>query len=385
MPQINPYSFTNAFNDERDRGTRAAAYADSQRQQQFQNARVTEADSQNRTQFDNQQADRAEAQKAQSLGRVGAIAQKALSLSDPMQRKGFLTSAIATYGKDFAALGSDTSKANDMLALPDDQLTGMLQQAAQFAPEAKPIEVAKGGSIVTKQADGSYKQAYNNPDAADAFTLSPEQTRFDANGKPIASGGPKSTKLTRPEGFDIAAKLRQEYNKQSAEFTGVADAYQRIKDSSSDPSAAGDLSLIFNFMKVLDPGSTVREGEFATAQNAGSAYDRVGALYNKLLSGERLVPNQRNDFVGRASKLYKGQEERFNTRVKSRYEGLAKRYGLDPAEVLSDPTTAPAAGQAPPGGGGVPPPVRVNSPQEALALAPGTPFMTPDGRVKVRP
>lgn len=346
MPsQINPGAFTNAFNDERDRGARTQAYADSQRQQQFQNARVTEADAQNKTQFDNQQADRADAQKAQSLGRVGAIAQKALTLTDPMQRKGFLQQAVGTYGKDFAALGSDTSKVHDMLAMPDEQLTGMLQQAAQFAPEAKPIEVAKGGSIVVKDpTTGGYKQAYSNPDTGDGFTLAPEAIRFDANGKEIARGGPKSTTLTKPEGFDIAAKLRGEYNKQSAEFTSVADAYQRIKDSASNPSAAGDLSLIFNFMKVLDPGSTVREGEFATAQNAGSIPARITAQYNKVMSGERLAPEQRSDFVGRSTQLYKGQENRFNTRVKSRYEALAKRYGLDPSEVLSDPSTSQAPG-----------------------------------------
>lgn len=349
-------SFSNAFNAERDRGMRNQMYADSQRQQQFQNARVTQADAREQTAFDQSQQDRAQAEKQASLGRVGAIAQKALSIADPVQRKGFLQQTIPAYGKDFAAIGSDTSKLTDMLSLPDDQLTGMLNQVSQFAPKVKPVEVSKGSSLVVEDpnAAGGYRSAFTAPDAgaaADgAFTLSPEQTRFDAKGNKIANGGPKDPKLTKPEGFDIAAKLRQEYNKQAVDFTSVADAYQRIKDSSSDPSAAGDLSLIFNYMKVLDPGSTVREGEFATAQNAGSAFDRVGALYNKLMSGERLVDTQRADFIGRATKLYKGQEDRFNTRVKGRYEGLAKRYGLDPAEVTSNPNTAIAPGQVPKAG-----------------------------------
>lgn len=351
MP-IDPAAFTNAFNAERDRGFRQQAYSDSQAQLAKQNSRLDAADSQNATLFKQGQDDRAQAQKAQSLARVGSIAQKALTITDPVQRKGFLQQSIGAYQNDFAALGSDTSKVGDMLALPDEQLAGMLGQVAQFAPEAKPIEVAKGGAIVQKGADGKIGEVYRNPDAADEakgdFSLNPGEIRFDRAGKKLAEGGPKV--LTKPEGFDIAAKLRGEYNKEAATFTGVADSYQRIKDSAADPSAAGDLSLIFNYMKVLDPGSTVREGEFATAEAAGSIPTQIVARYNKILKGERLAPEQRADFVNRADRLYKGQETRFNTRVKDRYTGLAKRYGLDPAEVLSNPTTGSgvAAGGAVP-------------------------------------
>jgi hypothetical protein len=351
MP-IDPAAFTNAFNAERDRGFRERAYGDQQAQVAKQNSRQDALDAQNTTLFQQSQDDRAQAQKAASLARIGSIAQKALTITDPTQRKGFLQQSIGAYRNDFAALGSDTSKVGDMLALPDDQLAATLGQVAQFAPKAKPIEVAKGGAVIQEGADGKYSETYRNPDAADEakgdFSLNPGEIRFDRSGKKIAEGGPKV--LTKPEGFDIAAKLRGEYNKEASTFTGVADAYQRIKDSAADPSAAGDLALIFNYMKVLDPGSTVREGEFATAEQAGSIPTQIIAKYNKILKGERLAADQRADFVNRADRLYKGQENRFNTRVKDRYTGLAKRYGLDPAEVLSNPTTASgtAAGQAVP-------------------------------------
>jgi hypothetical protein len=323
--------------------------------------------------------------KQQAFGQLASLAAKALTITDPNQRKGFLAQAQQIYGPAFAASGADMSTYSQMLALPDDVLTQRLESVAKFAQPQKPIEVAKGGSLVLPDGKGGYAAAYTSPsgEAADnGFTLGEGQTRFDAAGKPIASGPAKSNK---PESFDIASKLRSEYNAQTKEFSGVADSYQRIKDSASDPSPAGDLSLIFNFMKVLDPGSTVREGEFATAQNAGSVPSRIYAQYNKIMSGERLAPEQRADFVGRATKLYKGQEERFNNRVKSRYVDLAKRNGIDPQDVISDPTspiatTAPTApAQAASG------PVKVTSPQQAMALPPGTQFVTPDGRVKVRP
>jgi len=39
---------------------------------------------------------------------------------------------------------------------------------------------------------------------------------------------------------------------------------------------------------MLDPGSVVRESEFATAQNAAGVPDQVRNMYNKVLSGTRL-------------------------------------------------------------------------------------------------
>jgi hypothetical protein len=293
-------------------------------------------------QFQQGEQERESAGKRQSLERVGAIAKRALSITDPAGRKGFLQQTIGAYGDDFAALGSDTSQLPKMLELPDDQLTTMLQQASQFAPAGEAYTLAPGA----KRFVGNTEVAAN-PDTSGegGFTLSPGQERRDASGRLIARADKAAP--TKPELFDVASKLRGEYNSQSKEFVGVANAYQRIKDSSTDPSAAGDLALIFNYMKVLDPGSTVREGEFATAQNAGSVPARIWAQYNKIMSGERLAPDQRNDFVSRATKLYQGAEARWDSGIKTRYESLAKRYGLDPAEVLSDPRAGLAPGQVP--------------------------------------
>lgn len=207
------------------------------------------------------------------------------------------------------------------------------------------------------------------------FTLGPGQTRYGPDGRPIASAPDRPT---RDQSFDMAAKLRGEFNMQSKEFRGVADSYQRILDSASNPSAAGDLALIFNYMKVLDPGSTVREGEFATAQNSAGVPGRVVSLYNSIINGQRLNVDQRKDFVDRATQLYKGQETRFKNNTTKRYESLARMYGVDPSTVIVDMNAA-QQNQAQQG------PVRVNTPQEAMALPSGTRFITPDGREKVRP
>jgi hypothetical protein len=140
--------------------------------------------------------------------------------------------------------------------------------------------------------------------------------------------------------FSRAAKLRGEIAQSSKKFDIVEDAFGRIGASASDPSAAGDLSLIFAFMKILDPGSTVREGEFATAAQAGGVDDRIRGQYNKLLSGERLTQNQRDDFVNRSKKLFNVAQAGNKKRV-DKVLGFGEKFNI-PANLLVGEPEAPA-------------------------------------------
>lgn len=151
-----------------------------------------------------------------------------------------------------------------------------------------------------------------------------ETTKSNQSAEKVATG--KSA-------FGNEDKLRDEFNKGSGDFLKVRDAFGRIKASAKDPSPAGDLALIFNYMKVLDPGSTVREGEFATAQNSASIPDRIKAKYNQVMRGERLALAQRADFVDRAESLYT-QQEKFYKGHEQRYRDLAINYQLNPDRVV---------------------------------------------------
>jgi len=138
---------------------------------------------------------------------------------------------------------------------------------------------------------------------------------------------------------DLALKLRVTYTSESKDFVVVRDAYNRIQASASDPSAAGDLALIFNYMKVLDPGSTVREGEFATAQNSAGIPDILRARYNKVQNGQRLADSQRTDFVDRSNKLFSAQQLQ-QQKINDNYSFLTKSAGVPPEFVVRDITSA---------------------------------------------
>jgi len=135
--------------------------------------------------------------------------------------------------------------------------------------------------------------------------------------------------------FTNTSSLRKEYLAQSKEYQKVRDSFTRVKGSTKDPSPAGDLSLIFNYMKMLDPGSVVRESEFATAANSGSIPQRVYAQYNKALAGERLSPKMRADFVSKAKVLFTGMEKQHEQRIET-YKGIAKNNNLPIKDVIVD-------------------------------------------------
>lgn len=135
--------------------------------------------------------------------------------------------------------------------------------------------------------------------------------------------------------FDKAAKLRQERSglPTTKATQDVSVAYNKIQKAAGNPSAAGDMSMIFGYMKMLDPGSTVREGEFANAQNAAGVPTRVLNVYNKVKTGERLSPEQRDDFLNQAGGLYASQIDQQN-KIDEQYKNLAQKMGVNPEEAI---------------------------------------------------
>ena len=142
--------------------------------------------------------------------------------------------------------------------------------------------------------------------------------------------GPKDT-------FKDVQALRKEFTGLSRikNFSDITEAYTRIIKSAKDPSAAGDLALIFNYMKVLDPASVVRESEFAAAAKAGGLGPRIQAAVEQIEKGTRLAPEQRADFVNRATQIYQGTEEQARP-IYQTYEEIATARGFDPKKALPE-------------------------------------------------
>lgn len=127
--------------------------------------------------------------------------------------------------------------------------------------------------------------------------------------------------------------LRDEYNNLTKDFRVIQDAHEKIKSVAA--TGAGDMSLLYSFVKLLDPGSVVRESEFAAAAASGSFGERIQGAMQRVISGQRLPDSLRNDFIREADNLYTSQKKGTD-RLTASYTGMAKRMGLNPENVIVD-------------------------------------------------
>lgn len=281
------------------------------------------------------ETDAAEKQKAQAT-RLFQAAQYGINSQSP---KAF----IAQNYPEIAAMNPNFANETD------DQIRASLQDLlGRFGPQAgigPPQERGAGAmyKYVNEKGQGVYGSATDvagRPVYESQSERAPPSGYQWMNGRlaPIP-GGPAdpNVKSTKDDSriFAKADKLRDEFNNLSKEFVVVGDNYNTVRATAKDNSAAGDLSMIFAFMKMLDPNSVVREQEFANAQNAAGVPERIRNVYNKAMTGERLSEEQRNDFMRQAKALY-GTRKARNDKVKSRYTEIAKRNNVDPNDVIGD-------------------------------------------------
>lgn len=127
---------------------------------------------------------------------------------------------------------------------------------------------------------------------------------------------------------DFYQKLRSTWQKIDVAYN---DAY-RVEN----PQVA-DVSMIFNYMKMLDPGSTVREGEYATARDTAGMPQGLRNAYNKAVGGGFLSDAQRRDFRSLAWNLF--QKESSNVQeLNERYKAQGDAFNVDVSTILEDPT-----------------------------------------------
>ncbi len=204
-------------------------------------------------------------------------------------------------------------------------------------PAIKNYEYAKDqgftGSLLDFQALGKDKDGRTSE--IKNFEYGEKNPKFAL--KQLKTSENKKTKDILNKTYKHSTDLRKEFVKQSTDYKKVRDAYTRVIGSTKDPSPAGDLSLIFNYMKMLDPGSVVRESEFATAAASGSYGDRMQASVQKVLSGERLSPKMRKDFLDKSRELLKGMAAQHKKREGS-YREIASKNNLPVDEVVIDLT-----------------------------------------------
>lgn len=151
-----------------------------------------------------------------------------------------------------------------------------------------------------------------------------------------ASGG-----LDPVKSFEQEERLRKEYQGRTKVYGELGTTYQNMQSSAAANTGPGDIALITGFMKMLDPGSVVRETEFATARDTAGLFESLKNQAVKLENGQLLGldSKQRNQYVNLAKKYLDSAQKKAGE-DKNQLGIVVKNYKLNPENVFGP---APAA------------------------------------------
>jgi hypothetical protein len=148
------------------------------------------------------------------------------------------------------------------------------------------------------------------------------------------------------EKFTQEEKIRKEWQVRSKMYSELQGTFNTLKASADSSNGPGDIALITGFMKMLDPGSVVRETEFATARDTAGLFTQLQNRLEKAKNGQLLDPKQRNEYVALSQK-YLDSAQKKAAQEKKDLGIVVKNYKLNPENVFgaeqASPTPLPAS------------------------------------------
>jgi hypothetical protein len=227
--------------------------------------------------------------------------------------------------------------------------------AQQAAVKAKYAEREAVDAIVKRASDLGLTKAQTNEVLARTNKLGVETKKAVLELENFKkTGGVDPAKV-----FEQEEKLRKEYQARTKVYGELGTTFSNINASAKAKTGPGDIALITGFMKMLDPGSVVRETEFATARDTAGLYERLLNTSQKLQSGQlfTLDSKQRQEYVDLAQQYLKAAQKKADQDRKD-LSAVVTNYKLNPDNVFGPepvgggrgpvnppPANPPAAGQ----------------------------------------
>jgi len=260
---------------------------------------------------------REEAKAPAALTEAKAKADKAVA--DAITAQATATNAAEKAAADAAKATADAQKA---------------QVDAKFAEQITLADLKK------KAADLGLTSAQTGSALAQTKKLGVETQKAALELEALkATGG-----IDPAKAFEQEEKLRKEYQGRTKVYGELGTTFSNIQSSANAKSGPGDIALITGFMKMLDPGSVVRETEFATARDTAGLYTRLENSLKKAESGQFLQPNQRQEFVNLAKQYYESAQKKA-AEDKKALGVVVKNYRLNPENVFGQEEVGGGAGR----------------------------------------
>ena len=132
------------------------------------------------------------------------------------------------------------------------------------------------------------------------------------------------------------------------DFTDMKSAYGQVISALDQGTPIGDVAGATKIMKLLDPGSVVRESELGIAMAASGRMDRLKFYFDNWASGNKLTPTQRSDFKQLSNELYAAAGQAYNQK-RGEYLDFGSSTGVDLDKALGAPANIPSVIRAPGG------------------------------------
>lgn len=222
----------------------------------------------------------------------------------------------------------------------NDGYASSLREMVNAGPEVALLQIGAGLGVMPK--------GKGIMDAVDSAKLSRQKTaqaKADLEGKKASTAiknvelqlakSKKAGTLDIDKRFKYEENLRKEYRSRTKLYNNLNPVFNNIKSSADAKNGPGDIAMITSFMKMLDPGSVVRETEFATARNTAGLYDRLLNNLSNLEDGTliSLKSNQRQQYVALAKQYLKSAKKQA-VREKASIGIVSRNYGLNDENIF---------------------------------------------------
>ena len=183
------------------------------------------------------------------------------------------------------------------------------------------------------QKDATFDNWYDPNDGTPRAVAkgSPEARKLAEAGW-IKGTPPRETAEGRGKDVDQAFKQMEWWKKDTAAVEKRQTSFKDMVTGYDQNSTAGDQALIITYLKVLDPISVVREGEFRETEKTGGAAEKMKALWEQTKGSGRLTQAQRDELLSAGSGLYFNMLDK-HMENRSHVEDVSTRLGLDPKNL----------------------------------------------------
>jgi hypothetical protein len=208
--------------------------------------------------------------------------------------------------------------------------TGDVKTVASGAPKKEKVDIA--GDVKEARQVLGILTPVDEMTATERALVKAYIDRKDAGKAPKVSVDLKDPTAVAMAGLKMQGDIRQDLKGPK----DTATAYQTMYNAATNPTQKGDTTMLYTFFKVLDPQSTVREGEIEMIKQSRSIPEKFKGMALKLASGQTLLESERADLLNQAYQ-YVANQQRGVTETIDMYKDYAKAFGLNPEKAVPNP------------------------------------------------